>query len=355
MRVLILDGGDKTPYLSRLVVRLAGLGVEMHYGGDPSHKDFDALEAAGVRCHELRVRHKLDFSVRRRIRHLLDAHEIQVLQTVTGRDAYVGVRARGRRPVKVLVRRGAYAKISRFDPADIFVYGRRGADRFLAVSRDLARHMVQRGLAPERVTTVYTGVWSDELKPVPRDLRADHGLGADTFLLGLVGELRPVKGWDYLLDALEMLRIWKAPFHLFVAGRGYAGTRKGLEQRGLADAVTLLGHLPDVCAFTPNLDCLVLPSRIDALPRAAIEATLLGTPVIGTSVGGIPEILDGGAAGQLTDPRDPADLAKAIESGITDRSGLEALAAAALQRNRELFGIERCAKEHVEIYESVVG
>jgi len=147
-----------------------------------------------------------------------------------------------------------------------------------------------------------------------------------------------------------MLRIWEAPFHVLVAGEGYEKTAKQIASRGLEGSITLLGHLPDVYAFTPNLDCLLLPSKIDALPRAAIEATVLGTPVIATKVGGIPEILDGGAAGHLADPKDPADFAKAIEAAIGDRSGLEALAAAALQRNRELFGVERCAREHVDLY-----
>ena len=70
-----------------------------------------------------------------------------------------------------------------------------------------------------------------------------------------------------------------------------------------------------------NLDVFVIPSRLDALPRAVIEATIVGTPVIGTAVGGIPEILDQGKGGMLVPPEDPMALADAIEALATKRGG----------------------------------
>jgi len=350
----MLDGGDKTPYLSRLMARLAGMGVAVVYVGDPEWKDFDALRSAGVVCEALRVRHKLDLPARWRVRRLLDEHGIQILHTIMGRDAYVGIKARRRRPVKVLARRGAYTPISRIDPADRAVYGRRGADRFLVVSRDLARHMVARGLDESRVTTVYTGVWSDELCPVPRDLRAEHGIGGDALLLALVGNLRPVKGFDYLLDALALLQGRGVPFHLLIAGDGYEGVREAMRAKGVADRITLLGYVSDVMTVTPNVDCVVFPSRIDALPRAAIEATVVGTPVVGTHVGGIPEILDDGRAGVLVDRDDPASMAAALERAASDPASLRALGEDARERNRDLFSIDRCARRHLELYEEAL-
>lgn len=351
VRALVLDGGDRTPYLSRLVARLAQMGVPMHYAADPRFKDFDALGRAGVHCHAVAVRHKLDLKARRLVRRLLDEHAIPVLHTISSRDAYAGIKARGRRPVRVLVRRGAYPRISRFDPADRTVYGRRGADKFLAVSRDLARHIVGKGIAPERVATVYTGVWSDGLDPEPRDLRAEHGLDPSTPLLGLLGNWRPVKGFDLLLDALGRLAREDVPFHLLVAGSGYDRTWPSIRELGLEGRVALLGHEKGALAFLKGLDWLVMPSRIDALPRTVIEATVVGTPVIATRVGGIPEILDEGRCGVLVPPRDAQALAAAIRAAVDDPVPSRALAAAALARNRELFSVERSAREHAAIYD----
>ncbi len=346
MRVLVLDGGDKTHYLSRLVVRLAELGVEMHYAGSPRDKDFAALERGGVRCHEVLVRHKLDLRCRWKVRRLLDRLSVDLLHTITGRDAYVGLKARARRGVRVLVRRGAYPKLSRFDPVDRLVYGPRGADRLLVVSDDLKRHMVERGVAAERISTVYTGIWSEHLEPARRDLRAEFAVPADRALLGLVGNLRRVKGFDLLLDALPGV---KTPFQLLVAGRDYESQRREIERRGLGGRVTLLGYVADVMTFLPNVELVVMPSRIDAAPRAAIEATVVGTPVLATRVGGIPEILDFGRGGTLVEPT-PAGLAEGIDAALGDREGLRLRAAHALARNRELFGLERCARRHLDLY-----
>ncbi|MFI5402741.1 MAG: glycosyltransferase, partial [Planctomycetota bacterium] len=225
MRVLIVDGGDKTPYLSRLVARLARHGIAMHYAADPAWKDFQALARDGVTCHPIEIRSKLDFKARFRIRRLLREHAIEVLHTMTSRDAYVGMRARGllRRVPRLIIRRGAYPRLSRFDPVDRWLYGRLGADRIIAVSEDLRRYMVSRRVAAERVTTVYTGIWSEELVPQARDLRREHGVEPKALLLGLAGNLRWVKGFDYLLAALRILKEKNIPFHLLVAGEGYAG------------------------------------------------------------------------------------------------------------------------------------
>lgn len=344
----MVDGGDRTPYLSRLVARLARRGIAMHYAADPAWKDFQALARDGVTCHPIEIKSKLDFRARFRIRRLLRDHGIEILHTMTSRDAYVGMRARGlfRRGAKLIIRRGAYPRLSRFDPVDRWLYGRLGADRIITVSEDLRRYMIGKRVPAERVTTVYTGIWSEELVPVARDLRREHGVKPEALLLGLAGNLRWVKGFDDLLAALRILKERKVPYHLLVAGEGYEGVRgqgEGLD-------VTFLGPLPDILAFTPNLDCLVVPSKLDALPRVAIEATVLGTPVVATRVGGIPEILDDGRAGVLVDPEDPGDLARALERAAREPLAMRALAAAALPRNRELFSLDRCVERHLAIY-----
>jgi len=349
MRVLMLDGGDRTPYLSRLMMRLAARGLTVHYAGDPRFKDFAAMEAAGVRCHEVGIRHKLDFSARRRIRGLLEDHGIEILHTITSRDAYAGIKARGKLPVKVVVRRGAYAPISRFDPADRVIYRRSGADVVITVSRDLARHMASEGVPADRIRQVYTGIWSDELTAEEHDLRSAHGIAAGALLMGYVGNDRRVKGFDVLVAAMERLEQRGVPVHLLVAGEGYD------TERSYPGNTTLIGFVNGITGFTPNLDMFVIPSRIDALPRAVIEATVLGTPVMGTAVGGIPEILDDGRGGILVPPEDPAALAAAIESAANDRAALGALADHALTRNRELFDLDRCADVHVGIYRELAG
>jgi glycosyltransferase involved in cell wall biosynthesis len=347
MRVMMLDGGDRTPYLSRLVMRLAARGFAMHYAGDPQYKDFDALRAAGVGCHDVRIRNKLDFRTRRQIRNLIRDEKIEIVHAITSRDAYTGIKARRGSGAKVIVRRGAYAPISRLNPLDWAIYGRRGADLVIAVSNDLRSNLIKQGLAPERVRQVYTGIGSDELRPIERDLRAEYSVPSGRLLLGYAGNDRHIKGFDVLVSAMEELARRKSPVHLLVAGENYDS------KCSYPDNITLVGFIDPIMEFTPNLDVFVIPSRLDALPRAVIEATIVGTPVIGTAVGGIPEILDQGKGGMLVPPEDPMALANAIDAAARDRDELDRIAAYARERNVELFDLDRCAAVHEEIYRSL--
>jgi glycosyltransferase involved in cell wall biosynthesis len=70
---------------------------------------------------------------------------------------------------------------------------------------------------------------------------------------------------------------------------------------------------------------LVLPSRSEGLPRIVIEAFCRGRAVVGTCVGGIPDIVGDGESGLLVSPEDPAALADALERCLADRPLLERL------------------------------
>ena len=107
----------------------------------------------------------------------------------------------------------------------------------------------------------------------------------------------------------------------------------------LADGAPIrrLGPLPnaDVLALYPIADVVVVPSVIpEALNRVLIEAMTAGRPVIGTRVGGTPELVIDGRTGLLVERRDPAGLARAIETVLTD-DGLRAAIGAGARRHVE--------------------
>lgn len=345
MKALVLCSLDWSPHFPPLFLEMGRLGARIEYACAP---EFAPLLAGVVPCHQVHIRHKLDIPGRFRVKRLLRRGGFELLHTMTGRDGYAGLRSRPRRGFPVLVRRGAYPKVSRLDPHDLYIYSRWGATLHLVVSEDLKRHMVERGVPAGRIRVVYTGVWHEGYVPIRRDFRAEHSVPPDAFLLGFVGNYRPVKGAELLWDALAQVDV---AFHVVVAGADHDPAKI---PAAIRDRVTLLGVVPEIRAFTPNVDCLVVPSRLDALPRSVIEATVLGTPVIATRVGGIPEILDQGRGGWLVEPGDAAGLAAAIRQAALDPGLRRGRAEAALRRNRDLFSIARSARELVAIYESVL-
>ena len=120
----------------------------------------------------------------------------------------------------------------------------------------------------------------------------------------------------------------------------------------MAGRVHLIGLRPDVGALLQGADLFVHPSLAEGLPLAVLEAMFAGRPIIATSVGEVPAILEHGQAGLLVPPGDPAALAEAIRELLQDRSRAAALGARAAERARREFGATRMAARYASLYEA---
>ncbi len=195
------------------------------------------------------------------------------------------------------------------------------ADGVVAVSRDIARHLVAMGAAPGRVRVVYDGVDPSKFHPAPKaEARARVGLtGADPTVL-FVGNLVPVKGVDVLLAACGQLVREGFPLRLVVIGEG--PLRRKLQT--LAVALGMEGRVDFVGSVAHELlpgwfqaaDLLVLPSHSEGVPTVLLEASACRTPWAASRVGGIPEIEHLGLS-RLVSPNRPVELAAAIRERLT--------------------------------------
>jgi glycosyltransferase involved in cell wall biosynthesis len=194
------------------------------------------------------------------------------------------------------------------------------------VSRALADRLASLGVARERIEVVPSGVDLDRFAPRERD--ADGGGAA---LLG-VGRLVPGKGFHLAIEALTRLRPAHPGIRLDLAGDG--PERGRLEElaraRGVADRVRFLGAVPHerVPECLRAADRLVLPSFAEGYPNVVAEAVAAGVPVVATSVGGIPEIVDAEVGDLATAPTVEA-FAEALERSLRRRFSKAAFAARA--------------------------
>jgi glycosyltransferase involved in cell wall biosynthesis len=194
---------------------------------------------------------------------------------------------------------------------------------------DPALFRTQMGRPPAMVRVVHNGVGDAEFAPVA--LRAD---AAD---IVCVGELRPVKAIDVLIEALALLKRSGRRVSAAIAGEGpeSAPLKAQAQRLEVADQVRFIGYCPAREAFALGR-MLVIPSRAESLPYVVLEAAAAGVPIIATAVGGVPEIF-GPQADALIPPEDVAALAGAIAATLDDPAQTHRVAAAVRTRVRGEF------------------
>jgi len=181
------------------------------------------------------------------------------------------------------------------------------------------------GLSPERVTVIPNP--APVLPPHPSRDEARAALGVRGFAIGTAGRLTAQKALGDALAAVERV----GGVELLVLGDGpeRASLARQVASLGLSDRVRLLGagSRDDVIRLFRAADVALLTSAWENLPHTLLEALAVGTPVIATAVGGIPEVVRDGENGLLVSPGDVEAIASAIERVARDDELRRTLAA----------------------------
>ncbi len=228
-------------------------------------------------------------------------------------------------------------------------------DATIAVS-DGVRQTVAASLR-DRVEVVYHGV---DLAGVAAHaearwrMRESLGVGPEDLVVGTVANLRWEKGYPDLLAAAK--RVLEAqPTAIFVsAGQGPLEREiAALHRRlGVGDRFRLLGYRSDVLDVVAAFDVFTLASHHEGLPVAAMEAQVLGLPIVATAVGGLPEVVRNGREGRLVPPHRPDLLADALLEVLADPASRASMSAAARTAS-ERFDVARALADVERRYSEV--
>ncbi|MGH7825142.1 MAG: glycosyltransferase family 4 protein [Candidatus Binatia bacterium] len=173
-----------------------------------------------------------------------------------------------------------------------------------------------------------------------------------------VGRLVPAKGFDIALQAMALIAARFPEIRLTVAGGGPLQTEleRKADELGLSNRVEFLGWVePDKVASVINESSIVLmPSRREGLPIVAVQAAMMGRPVIGTRVSGIPEVVLDGETGMLIDPEDAAGLMRALSFLLAHPKVAVRMGDTARIRAQELFNWDRCVADYYLLYQKLI-
>lgn len=238
------------------------------------------------------------------------------------------------------------------------------ADALISVSRDVQENLLEYlpSLRKSRcdLVTIPHGVDLNKFSMVSgaererENLRSQLGLGEDVCLMGFLGRFMEQKGFLPLLDALEVVR--RDPFvrryHLVAVGSGdYAREyRRETERRGLADVVSFREAVANPVPILRQLDLLVMPSLWEAAGLLAMEAMVVGIPVIGSNCIGLREVLEG-TPSRTFEVGNVIALSQALKAAIASPWLEEARAFVRTARLR--FSGERSSRSLLGLFEGI--
>ncbi len=315
---------------------------------------FQRAQEAGLSVHALDDRKwTFPFTVAR-LAGLFRREKVQVVNPHSSRDGWLAGLAARLAGVPLIIR-------SRHIEVD---YPNRGTSRIafhslphhvITTSEKISAGLIKDlGLLPERVTCIATGIDQKKFNPqVNGTLAQELKLSADIPLVGMISVLRSWKGHDYFLAAAQELVQQNVRAHFVVTGEG--PRRQWIEQKiqelGLSGKVTLLGHREDVPNILASLSILVLPSTAhEGIPQIILQAQSMGKAVIGTSVGGIPEVVRDGETGLLAALQSGPALAEKITRLLNDPALRQRLGQQALAYAQREYSSERMCERLEALY-----
>jgi glycosyltransferase involved in cell wall biosynthesis len=178
--------------------------------------------------------------------------------------------------------------------------------------------------------------------------------------VGIVGNLIPIKGHEDFLHMAALLtqRAIEAEYWIIGADVHQTGWRVHLQETsarlGLQEHVRFLGFRSNVADLLNDLDVLIVASHVEPFGIVAAEGMACELPVVGTDVGGIPEVIVNGVTGFLVPPRSPTGLAEKVQLLLDDAELRRSMGVKGRERAESLFSSEKHAKSIVELYADVL-
>jgi glycosyltransferase involved in cell wall biosynthesis len=319
----------------------ARLGHEVHVAS--AGGEFESRFAAWrVTHHELDQRRRplTLYRASRRLRALVAGLRVDVIHAhmMTGMVLARAVR-RGHAPLLVGHVHNVYQRSARLMGL---------ADVTLCCGTSVAESMRAHGVRDDKLQVVLNGpIGSPRLADAATVAAADLERPSIVTVAGMNSR----KGIGELIEAFERIAVRRPAAHLHLVGDGpERAAFEARARRGLAAArIHFHGFRKDPAPFLRAADIFVLASRRESFPIVIGEARAAGCAIIATSVDGVPESLDDGAAGVLVPARDPEALATALGRLLGDEEERARWSAAA-RRGLDRFRVERMVDEVIALY-----
>lgn len=235
-------------------------------------------------------------------------------------------------------------------------------DRFIAVSEAVARHLTENKRIPiHKITVIRNGRDLSQYQPAncaqAREARVELLLEQDAPVILMLARFSIEKGHRLLIESVRQLISRWPQLIVLLAGDGPLEDeiKAQCAHFGLANNVRFLGYRSDTQNLLAAADIVVLPSRIEGLPLVAVEALASGRAVVGTAVGGTPEVVIDGDTGLVVPPEDPIRFGEALESLLCDPERRMHMGTRGRKLVEERFDVRSQVESTTALYSELLG
>lgn len=234
------------------------------------------------------------------------------------------------------------------------------AHETIAVSKKTHEQVLTLPFVWHKVSVVHNGIGPMGLLPKSQALeeifgnRKDQWQNDTPLVVGTIAELHKNKGLSYAMEGLSQLKKQTTvPFVYVIVGEGEERTHlEALATKlELNEVVFFAGYKEDASRLLSAFDIFLLPSITEAFPYVILEAGNAGLPVVATSVGGIPEVIDDMNSGILIQSKNPGEITRALSHLIEKPERRKEFGDAIKAEISGKFHIDAMVKETLSIYE----
>ena len=234
-------------------------------------------------------------------------------------------------------------------------------DHIIAANENIKNIVVSMGVDESRVTIIHNGTNTELFTASDNQigLRRKLGIDNETLIIISAGTNRLVKGYQFALDAIKILKDRGVKCKYIIAGNklmnGCLNLAEYCSSIGISEAVILdeCSKGSDLLKLMMKSDIYLLPSLIEGFPLVKAEAMAAGLPVITTDVPGCKDFIDNERNGIIVSNRDPEEYANAIERLIKDKALRKKISDAA-KRDAQKLDWENIFEQIMGVYKKVI-
>ena len=341
-----------------MIKGLHRMGFDMHAAFESTSPHLEKLRQADIPTYDLDLKSNIDLKKSLSIRRWIIEEGFSVVHGLANRQVANFIWASYGLHHKVVAYRGAVGHVSRWDPTCYIKWLNPRLDKIICVSHAVERDLRDSGVKSEKLATIYKGHMSEWYEAFNSDnarqkINSEFGTPSDAILVGMAANMRQVKGADILLEAMRLLP--ENIYALLIGEVRDPNLRKIAENSDIRSRVIFTGFRDDAKSMIGGLDINTAPSRgREGLTKTIIEGMAQGRPSVVSNAGGLPEMIDEGVTGFVTDVEDVTSFAERISQLSMDPELRARMGAQAKEVVRSRFGIEQTIQSTGKLYRELL-